>query len=189
MNITIIRRAIINVACVVAISVAAQAQVPTSLEYNGYLIEKNKPVTGSRTIEAKLYNAKTGGKALATEKIGAVKVANGEFTFQYGSKGIAAKLSAQNSWLAIVVGGKEQSPRTQLLSVPFALRSADAQQLATLAEDFASQLEELTNQLEELKAQVESLSGDDSGDDSMDDDYMDDDYMDDDYMDDASYNY
>ena len=63
-------RFIIKAGCVLALSVAAKAQVPTTLEYDGYLIEKNKPVTGSRSIEVRLYSAKTGGKMVAKESIG-----------------------------------------------------------------------------------------------------------------------
>jgi len=176
MKINSLLSTIVNAASILAISAVAQAQVPPNLEYNGYLLEKNKAVNGSRAIEVKLYNVKTAGKALATEKIGPVQVIDGDFSFQYGSKGISTKLTAQNSWLAIVVGGKEQSPRTQLLSVPFALKSGDAQQFATLGqdltnevEDLKSTIEKLTNQLEELKAQVESLSGDDSTEEPVDD--------------------
>ena len=157
MKINSLLSTIVNGASILAISAVAQAQVPPNLEYNGYLIEKNKPVGGSRDIEVKLFSVKTGGKALATEKIGPVKFDNGDFSFQYGSKAIAAKLTAQNSWLAIVVGGKEQSPRTQLLSVPFALKSGDAQQFAMLGANLASEVEDLNSTIAELKEQLAEL--------------------------------
>ena len=157
MKINSLLSTIVNGASILAISAVAQAQVPPNLEYNGYLIEKNKAFTGSRDIEVKLFSVKTGGKALATEKIGPVKFDNGDFSFQYGSKAIAAKLTAQNSWLAIVVGGKEQSPRTQLLSVPFALKSGDAQQFAMLGANLASEVEDLNSTIEELNSTIAEL--------------------------------
>jgi hypothetical protein len=40
---------------------------------------------------------------------------------------IAAAMTGSQHWLAITINGTEQSPRFRLLSVPFALRSADAQ--------------------------------------------------------------
>jgi hypothetical protein len=66
-----------------------------------------------------------------------VRVTSGEFYFQYGQNGTAGNSSSPMSittaltggqyWLAITVNGTEQTPRFRLLSVPFALRSADAQ--------------------------------------------------------------
>ena len=163
----------VSVAFFVAASLPAWAQVPNLLEHDGYLLEKNKPVTGSRSMEVRLYNAANGGKLVAKETIGAVKVSDGDFYFQYGNKGIAQKLSGKSDWLAVVVAGKEQSPRFQLVSVPFALRSGDAQALKAEIEELVANSEEAINdlneQVEALKAQVEDLqaqveSGDDGGD-------------------------
>jgi hypothetical protein len=161
------------VAFFIAASLPAWAQVPNILEYDGYLIEKNKTVTGSRSMEVRLYNAATGGKLVAKETIGAVKVSDGDFYFQYGNKGIAQKLSGKSDWLAVVVAGKEQSPRFQLLSVPFALRSGDAQSLKAqiddlvaetqqVISDLSEQVEELQSQVEGLQSQVDSGSGEDT---------------------------
>jgi hypothetical protein len=150
----------------VFLSATAGAQIPTALQYDGYLLEKNRPVTGSRAMEVRLYSSRTGGKPVATERVGAVKVTNGQFSFNYGGKGIASKLSASNSWLAVVVAGREQTPRIQLLAVPFALFSADAQQLKNKIAALESQLEDLTAQLEELQSQIDGGSGEDgSGED------------------------
>ena len=162
----------VAVAFFIAASLPAWAQVPNLLEYDGYLTEKNKTVTGNRSMEVRLYNAATGGKLVAKETIGNVKVSDGDFYFQYGNKGIAQKLSGKSDWLAVVVAGKEQSPRFQLLSVPFALRSGDAQELKAKIDELVAgsqqaisgldeQVEELQaqvdEQVEELQAQVEEL--------------------------------
>jgi len=148
----------------IAVSLPAWAQVPNLLEYDGYLIEKNKPVTGSRSMEVRLYNAAKGGKLVAKETIGAVKVSGGDFSFQYGSKGIAQKLSGKSDWLAVVVGGKEQSPRFQLVSVPFALRSGDAQALKATINDLVQEIESLKEQVSQLQELADSLSGGDDSD-------------------------
>ena len=163
------------VAFFIAASLPALAQVPNILEYDGYLIEKNKTVTGSRSMEVRLYNAATGGKLVAKETIGAVKVSDGDFYFQYGNKGIAQKLSGKSDWLAVVVAGKEQSPRFQLLSVPFALRSGDAQSLKAQIDDLVAEtqqvISDLAEQVEELQAQVEGLQAQvDSGSGEVDSD-------------------
>jgi hypothetical protein len=113
-----------------------KAQVPMLLEYDGYLIERGRPVTGNRTIEVKVYNASKSGSVLYNETIGTVTISQGEFYFQYGQngttqngnlKGISGALSGSQLWLALTVNGTEQTPRQRLLAVPFALRSADAQ--------------------------------------------------------------
>jgi hypothetical protein len=113
-----------------------KAQVPMLLEYDGYLIERGKPVTGNRTIGVKVYNASKSGSVLYNETIGTVTISQGEFYFQYGQngttqngnlKGISGALSGSQLWLALTVNGTEQTPRQRLLAVPFALRSADAQ--------------------------------------------------------------
>lgn len=117
-----------------------EAQIPQLLEYDGYLLEKGKPATGNRTMSVRLYDARTGGKILYRENIGLVRVVKGEFYFQYGQKGVAGNgtastgiipaLTGNQHWLAVIVNGTEQSPRAQFLPVPFALASADAQNLA-----------------------------------------------------------
>ncbi|MFM8983064.1 MAG: hypothetical protein ACKOLA_09210, partial [Spartobacteria bacterium] len=56
----------------IAVSLPAWAQVPNILEYDGYLIEKKKPVTGSRSMEVRLYKSAKDNKPVAIEKIGAV---------------------------------------------------------------------------------------------------------------------
>ena len=122
---------------VVLISVTAplaHAQVPPLLEYDGLLPEN---ITGNRSIGVRLFDSSSNGTLLYKENIGTVKVTNGEFYFQYGQNGTAGNstspinmtsaLKGNQHWLAITVNGTEQTPRFRLLSVPFALRSADAQ--------------------------------------------------------------
>jgi len=63
-----------------------QAQVPSLLEYDGYLTGN---ITGNRTIGVKLYNAPSNGTLLYSENVGTVKVTQGQFYFQYGQNGTA----------------------------------------------------------------------------------------------------
>lgn len=134
---------------VLLISISAlNAQVPPLLEYDGYLEETiwttsitstTAPVTGTRSIGVKLYNASENGTLLYQESIGSVMVTNGQLYFQYGWNGtagnsatpalIGSTLTGSQNWLAITVNGTEQKPRERLLSVPFALRSGDAEQI------------------------------------------------------------
>ena len=109
------------------------AQVPSLLEYDGFMTGN---ITGNRTIGVKLYSASTNGTLIYKETIGALKVTQGQFYFQYGKNGtlgngttptgISAALTGPEQWVAITVNGTEQTPRQRLLSVPFALRSGNS---------------------------------------------------------------
>lgn len=146
-------------------STLSHAQVPQLLDYDGYLIENKKPAKGVRTMEVRLYDAAVKGKLLYSEQIGKVSVSDGEFYFQYGSKGIASALQGNSHWLEIVVNGKAQSPRERLISVPFAIRSADAQALVPQVSSLAgsvssiqSQNTALSSNLTTAQAAIASLS-------------------------------
>ena len=119
------------------------SQVPQLLEYDGYLLDaSNKPVTGNISITVRLYDNKTGGNIKYSEWLGTIPVKNGEFYLQYGGagEGIVRALNGTNDWLAIFVNGAEQSPRSRLLSVPFALKSSDAQELKKELESLKKEL-------------------------------------------------
>ena len=119
------------------------AVIPAQINYQGRLTDaKGNSVNGTVQMAVKLYNAPTGvsNSLLYSETIGPVAVTNGVYRFAFGggtngtngSNGIAAALTATNHYLALVVDGAEQTNRTQLLAVPFALKaqeSADAQAL------------------------------------------------------------
>jgi formylglycine-generating enzyme required for sulfatase activity len=112
------------------------AQVPGLINYQGRLTDgSGSPVTGNRTMAVRLYDAATGGNMTYEETIGTVGVANGTYSFQFGASGngIVSVLSGQD-FLALTVNGTEESTRTRLLAVPYALKakeSADTQALNT----------------------------------------------------------
>jgi hypothetical protein len=111
------------------------AQVPSLINYQGRLTDgSGNPVTGNRTMAVRLYDAASGGNLTYAETIGTVAVRNGTYSFQFGASGngIVSVLSGQD-YLALTVNGTEESTRTRLLAVPYALKakesetSADAQ--------------------------------------------------------------
>ena len=116
------------------------AVIPAQINYQGRLTDaQGNSVNGTVQMAVKLYNAPTGvtNALLYSETIGPVAVTNGVYRFAFGgtngTNGIAAALTATSHYLALVVNGVEQTNRTQLLAVPFALKaqeSADAQALA-----------------------------------------------------------
>jgi hypothetical protein len=108
------------------------SQTPSQIHYQGLLAdEQGKPVNGNRNIAIKLFHVANGGNATYEENIGAVAVTNGIYSFAFGAvgNGIAPALTSSEIYLAVFVNGTEQAPRTKILAVPFALKSADAQAL------------------------------------------------------------
>ena len=146
------------------------AQVPSLINYQGRLTDgSGNPVSGNRTMAVSLYDAATGGNMTYEETIGTVGVANGTYSFQFGASGngIVSVLSGQD-FLALTVNGTEESTRTRLLAVPFALKakeSADTQMLnsqvtslnGTMAGLSASQTT-LAGNVTTLQAQTQSVS-------------------------------
>jgi sugar lactone lactonase YvrE len=109
------------------------SQTPSQIHYQGLLAdEQGKPVNGNRNIAIKLFHVANGGNATYEENIGAVAITNGIYSFAFGAvgNGIAPALSSSEIYLAVFVNGTEQAPRTKILAVPFALKSADAQLLS-----------------------------------------------------------
>ena len=107
------------------------AQVPSLINYQGRLTDaQGQPVTGNRTMTVRLYDAASGGNMTYEETLGTVAVGNGTYSFQFGASGngVVTVLSGQD-YLALSVNGTEESTRTRLLAVPYALKSADAQAL------------------------------------------------------------
>lgn len=108
------------------------SQTPSQINYQGLLAdEQGKPVNGNRNIAIKLFHVANGGNATYEENIGAVAITNGIYSFAFGAvgNGIAPALTSSEIYLAVFVNGTEQAPRTKILAVPFALKSADAQLL------------------------------------------------------------
>lgn len=149
-------------------STALTQQVPSLINYQGRLVDgSGNPVTGNRTMIVRVYGAPTGGSKTYEETIGTVAVANGLYSFRFGSAGagIAAALTGED-YLALVVDGVEESARARLLAVPFALRSADSQALSanvsalqTQASGFSNNLATVSSNLSALQTQAAGLSG------------------------------
>ncbi len=124
---------ILRAACMLLLSAfTLHAGVPNLINYQGRLTDaQGSPVTGNRTMVVRVYDAPTGGNMTYEETIGTVAVANGTYSFQFGGAGdgIIGVLVGFSDYLALSVNGTEESKRTRLLAVPYALKSADAQAL------------------------------------------------------------
>jgi hypothetical protein len=114
-----------------------QAEVPALINYQGLLTDINgNVVSGSKTVSISIHDAATNGAQLYTENIGSVTVQNGIYSFQFGSgPTFATTLSTGTQhWLQVTLDGVAQTPRERLVSVPFALKAAQADSLTPAPE-------------------------------------------------------
>ena len=112
---------------VILLSSVLTAEVPQLISYQGRLTDSgaNPVPDGNYEITFSLYDVEIGGLPIWAETLSTVGVQNGLFNVVLGATtpfGGPAKNSAVSSiWLGIKVGADaELSPRSQLLSVPFA---------------------------------------------------------------------
>ena len=137
------------------------SQTPSQINYQGLLAdEQGKPVNGNRNIAIKLFHVANGGIATYEENIGAVAITNGIYSFAFGAvgNGIAPALTSSEIYLAVFVNGTEQAPRTKILAVPFALKSADAQLLSANITALGTSQTTLSGNVTALQSQSTTFS-------------------------------
>jgi formylglycine-generating enzyme required for sulfatase activity len=116
------------------------AQIPNLINYQGRLTDaQGNPVTGNRTMAIRIYDSPTGGNMTYEETIGTVAVTNGIYGFRFGNEGegIGAVLSGED-YLALSVNGTEESTRTRLLAVPYALKARESADAIALRSELQS---------------------------------------------------
>jgi hypothetical protein len=130
------------IVCVLAASaqqpVANVSVVPSMVKFSGAVADgSNKPLTGTVGVTFSLYKDSEGGAPLwmETQNVQADKA--GHFSVMLGStssQGLPGDLfiSGEARWLGVQAEGQAEQPRTLLLSVPYALKAADAQTLGGL---------------------------------------------------------
>ena len=120
-----------------AVSTSAAAVVPRLVNFSGKAIDQGKTLTGVTGATFAIYSEETGGSPLWLETQNVQADSKGNYTAQLGatkSEGLPLDLftSGEARWLGVRVNGGEEQPRVLLLSVPYALKAADAQTLAGL---------------------------------------------------------
>ncbi len=114
---------------------ALQSGVPEWISFSGTLKDSaGRPVTSVAEVIFAIYGDAEGGSALWTEIQRVTPNEQGRFTVPLGSKsgGVPVELflTSEPRWLGIEGSGFVEQPRVLLVSVPYALRAADAQTLA-----------------------------------------------------------
>jgi hypothetical protein len=112
--------------------------VPPLIPYSGVAKDLNgKPMSGTVGISFLLYKQEQGGAPLWLETQNVKADARGQYSVQLGTtlpNGIPTDLfsSGEARWLAVQISGQAEQPRVLLLSVPYALKAADAQTIGGL---------------------------------------------------------
>ncbi|HXM21413.1 MAG TPA: hypothetical protein VN948_09135 [Terriglobales bacterium] len=126
--------------CVLPISAqqpaaAANGVVPPMVKFSGVLTDVNsKPLTGVVGVTFSLYKDSQGGAPLWMETQNVQTYKNGHYSVMLGSTsshGLPNNLfvSGEARWLGAQAQGQAEQPRTLLMSVPYALKAADAETL------------------------------------------------------------
>jgi hypothetical protein len=118
-------------------STSAAAVVPRLVNFSGKAVDQGKTITGITGVTFSIYSEATGGSPLWMETQNVRADSRGNFTAQLGAtktEGLPQELftSGEARWLGVLVNGGEEQPRVLLLSVPYALKAADAQTLGGL---------------------------------------------------------
>lgn len=114
------------------------AVVPTLVNFSGMVTDINgKPLSGVHGVTFYLYKDSQGGAPLWMETQNVQADSHGHYTVMLGSttnEGLPKDLfvSGEARWLAVQAEGQAEQPRVLLLSVPYALKAADAQTLGGL---------------------------------------------------------
>jgi hypothetical protein len=121
-----------------AASSVSTAVVPQLIKFNGTLLDADeRPMIGMTGVTFALYSEQTEGASLWMETQNVKPDANGNYTVLLGAAskdGVPAGLfsTGEAHWLGIQVEQRPELPRVLLVSVPYALKAADATTLGGL---------------------------------------------------------
>jgi trimeric autotransporter adhesin len=116
---------------------AATAEVPRLVNYSGSITNAGVGPAAVVGVTFAIYKDQSAGSPLWMETQNVQPDAKHNYTVQLGansSQGLPLELfaSGEARWLGVRVNGGEEQPRVLLLSVPYALKAADAQTLGGL---------------------------------------------------------
>jgi hypothetical protein len=132
------RTAFLMAATILASVSSLFSQMPRTISYQGVLADASGTFLpdGIHAISISLYDTPTGGTPLFTET-SSVTVFRGVFNVTLGSTGggIPGSVSIDRAYFlgVSVDGGSELQPRTPMTAIPYAMRSAVADQASALA--------------------------------------------------------
>jgi hypothetical protein len=116
----------------------ASPVVPRLVNFSGRATDtQGKTISGIAGATFAIYKEESGGSALWLETQNIQADAKGSYTVRLGSTrpdGLPLDLfsSGEARWLGVTVNGGQEQPRVLLLSVPYALKAADAETVGGL---------------------------------------------------------
>ena len=116
-----------------AAAAASSSPVPRLVRFAGVARDtENRPLTGITGITFLLYKDQEGGAPLWMETQNVQPEASGRYSVQLGATkpdGLPTDVftSGEARWLAVQISGQSEQARVLLLSVPYALKAADAE--------------------------------------------------------------
>jgi len=114
----------------------ASTVVPRLIRFSGVLKSPDaRPLTSAQSLTFTLHKSQEGGAALWIETQNVHPDETGKYTVLLGATkpdGIPTELftSGEAQWLSVRVDGEPEQPRVLLVSVPYALKAAEADTLA-----------------------------------------------------------
>ena len=117
---------------------SAATAVPPMIPYSGTALDsRGNALTGEKMVTFLIYKSEQGGEPLFAETQNVTPDRFGQYKVQLGaslSNGIPIDLfaSGEARWLEVQIAGEQPQPRVLLVSVPYALKAADAATLGGL---------------------------------------------------------
>ncbi len=119
------------------VSSQSSVVVPRLVNFSGKAIDGGKVITGMAGATFAIYSEESGGSPLWLETQNIQADGKGNYTVQLGATkpdGLPLDLftSGEARWLGVAINGGQEQPRVLLLSVPYALKAADAETVGGL---------------------------------------------------------
>jgi len=113
------------------------AVVPRLVNFSGKAMDGGKVITGVAGATFAIYSEESGGSPLWLETQNLQADTKGNYTVQLGATkpdGLPLDLftSGEARWLGVAINSGQEQPRVLLLSVPYALKAADAETIGGL---------------------------------------------------------
>ena len=115
----------------------SSAVVPRLVNFSGKAVDEGKVITGVAGATFAIYSEESGRSPLWLETQNIQADTKGNYTVQLGTTkpdGLPLDLftSGEARWLGVTINGGQEQPRVLLLSVPYALKAADAETIGGL---------------------------------------------------------
>ena len=103
--------------------------IPQQINFQGRLVSSDAtPITTNVSVTFDLYDAVTSGNKISTETISVTPNSNGAFSVLLGFN--PSTFDESDRWIEVQVQSETLSPRSRIVSVPYAYRAITAESLA-----------------------------------------------------------